>query len=262
MNSVNFIYDGSFEGFLTIVFDAYNEKTLPESILSEESSQTDLFAENRIISTDMTKYERVLKGILRELGADGLEDIKISFCSGREDKDLIIFNYIRAAFKFGKRVESMYNLPQVMDYITLVQQVGYEIERCKGFIRFRELKNGILYAEYEPDNNITEYLMSYFSKRNNDDLFIIRDVRRNVFGLYNREEYIVGQWDIEAEEETSDLAEVRRNFYSDADLIFADLWKQYYRTVAISSRKNERLRRQYMPRRYWKYLIETEGEIQ
>ncbi|MBQ2881820.1 MAG: DUF4130 domain-containing protein, partial [Clostridia bacterium] len=55
---------------------------------------------------------------------------------------------------------------------------------------------------------------------------------------------------------------VRRNFYSDADLIFADLWKQYYRTVAISSRKNERLRRQYMPRRYWKYLIETEGEIQ
>jgi len=260
MNSVNFIYDGSFDGFLTAVFDSYDKKMLPKAILSEENIQIGIFEENINISTDSVKAERVFNGIIRDIGSDGLYDIKTAFCSGREDKDGIIYNYIRAVFKFGKKVESMYNLPQLMDFITLVQQVGYEIERCKGFIRFRELRNGILYAEYEPDNDITEYLMSYFSKRNNDDLFIIRDVRRNIFGLYNRAEYIVGQWDVSAEEDSESLAEVRQNFYSDADLIFADLWKQYYRTMAISSRKNERLRRQYMPRRYWKYLIETEGE--
>ena len=154
----------------------------------------------------------------------------------------------------------MYNLPQVMDNTSILHRVGYEIERCKGFIRFRELKNGILYAEYEPDNDITEYLMSYFSKRNNDDLFIIRDVGRNIFGLYNRETYIVGQWDVSGETESEAISESRQKFYSDADIMFTELWKQYYGTISVASRKNERLRRQYMPRRYWKYLIETEGE--
>ena len=260
MDFVNFIYDGTLEGLLTAVFDAYNEKILPAKIISEEESQLGMFEDNRIITTDTEKASRVLNGVLREIGSYGVEDLKIAACSGQEDKGIIIFNYLRAVFKFGKKVESMYNLPQVMDYVTLVQRVGYEIERCKGFIRFRELKNGILYAEYEPDNDITEYLMSYFSKRNNDDLFIIRDVKRDIFGLYNREEYIVGHWTVQNEEDSEALAESRQNFYSDADLIFADLWKQYYKTVSIASRKNERLRRQYMPRRYWKYLIETEGE--
>ncbi len=261
MDLVNFIYDGTFDGLLTAVFDAYNEKTLPAKIISEEEVQIEMFEENRYIITDSEKSSRVLSGVLRELGSSGVEDLKMAACSGQDDKGAVIFNYLRAVFKFGKNVESMYNLPQVMDYVTLVQRIGYEIERCKGFLRFRELKNGILYAEYEPDNDITEYLMSYFSKRNNDDLFIIRDVKRDIFGLYNREEYIVGKWAVEREEDSEALAESRQNFYSDADLIFADLWKQYYKTVAIASRKNERLRRQYMPRRYWKYLIETEGEI-
>lgn len=261
MDFVNFIYDGSFDGLLTAVFDAYSEKILPSKIVSEEAFQTEMFEENRFIVSDTEKSARVLKGVLRELGSSGVEDLKMAACSGQEDKGIVIFNYLRAVFKFGKKVESMYNLSQVMDYVTLVQRVGYEIERCKGFIRFRELKNGILYAEYEPDNDITEYLMSYFSKRNNDDLFIIRDVKRDIFGLFNREEYIVDKWAVAREDDSESLAEVRQNFYSDADIIFADLWKQYYKTVAIASRKNERLRRQYMPRRYWKYLIETEGEI-
>ncbi len=260
MDIVNFIYDGSFDGLLTAVFEAYNEKILPDKIITEEESPGLLFEDNRFVDTDPEKSFRVLNGVLRELGASGVEDLKLAACSGQHDKGIVIFNYLRAVFKFGKKVESMYNLPQVMDYTSILHRVGYEIERCKGFIRFRELKNGILYAEYEPDNDITEYLMSYFSKRNNDDLFIIRDVGRNIFGLYNRETYIVGQWDVSGETESEALSESRQKFYSDADIMFTELWKQYYGTISVASRKNERLRRQYMPRRYWKYLIETEGE--
>ncbi|MFR0062773.1 MAG: DUF4130 domain-containing protein, partial [Megasphaera micronuciformis] len=38
---------------------------------------------------------------------------------------------------------------------------------------------------------------------------------------------------------------------------FSSLWKTFYKTVAIDSRRNEELRRQNMPKRYWPWLVEN-----
>ena len=37
-----------------------------------------------------------------------------------------------------------------------------------------------------------------------------------------------------------------------------ELWKTFYKTVAIKERKNERCRMNFMPKKYWKYIIELE----
>lgn len=34
------------------------------------------------------------------------------------------------------------------------------------------------------------------------------------------------------------------------------VWQDYYRTIAIPLRRNEALRRSYMPKKYWPFLIE------
>ena len=34
------------------------------------------------------------------------------------------------------------------------------------------------------------------------------------------------------------------------------VWQDYYRTIAIPSRRNKALRRSYMPKKYWSSLIE------
>jgi hypothetical protein len=38
------------------------------------------------------------------------------------------------------------------------------------------------------------------------------------------------------------------------------LWREYFREIAIKERMNPRLQAKLMPRRYWKHLVEMEGE--
>ena len=39
---------------------------------------------------------------------------------------------------------------------------------------------------------------------------------------------------------------------------FQELWKDYFKNIAIEERKNPRLQKQFMQKRYWKYLTEKE----
>ena len=41
-----------------------------------------------------------------------------------------------------------------------------------------------------------------------------------------------------------------------------ELWKNFYKTIAIKERTNERCRMNFMPKKYWKYIIEMSDEIE
>ena len=51
---IAYIYDGSFNGLLTIVFDSYISKTIPSRIVTEES-EISLFFKYTISKTDEEK---------------------------------------------------------------------------------------------------------------------------------------------------------------------------------------------------------------
>ncbi|ETI99568.1 MAG: hypothetical protein Q611_LSC00264G0001, partial [Leuconostoc sp. DORA_2] len=38
---------------------------------------------------------------------------------------------------------------------------------------------------------------------------------------------------------------------------YSSLWKCYFKSTTIEERKNLRLQRQMMPKRYWKHIFET-----
>ena len=37
---------------------------------------------------------------------------------------------------------------------------------------------------------------------------------------------------------------------------YQDMWRAYYKHMAIQSRKNLKLKKNYMPMKYWKHLVE------
>ena len=39
------------------------------------------------------------------------------------------------------------------------------------------------------------------------------------------------------------------------------LWKVFYKTIGIDARRNDRCRRNFMPKKYWKYILEVEDEL-
>ena len=247
-----YTYDGTFTGFLSVVFAIYETKKIPSAIVCGDEYQTDFFSETAIVETDEEKAERVEQRLLHHLGRDGFSRILSAFSCGAnpEKKGMIIFNFIRLVLKFGGNVCEMYNLHQVSDFNTLVHKTDKEAHYMQGFLRFRVTKDGTLVAEYAPDNDITHFLTHYFSHRNAESRFVIRDTAREVYGLYNGSEWTLVSDDVRLAKIFDDLV------YSEDEFVFRDLWQQYYDTVSIASRKNERLRTQFMPRRYWKYLTE------
>lgn len=52
-------YDGTFEGFLTAIFECYNRKDFPVEIVSRDGEQKYLFAQKVDVQTDEPMAERV-----------------------------------------------------------------------------------------------------------------------------------------------------------------------------------------------------------
>lgn len=109
-----------------------------------------------------------------------------------------------------------------------------------------ESKDGVLYAPYSPDNDITDLIMPHFAERMKSERFVIHDTKRKFAGMYDGREWIicgVGEAEI---------------YLSEYEQAFKNLWKKYYSAVNIKERPHEKQMKSYMPVRYWKYLPEKE----
>ena len=96
-----------------------------------------------------------------------------------------------------------------------------------------------------PDNNIIEPLGHHFIKRLPTQNFIIHDKNRNICFLYNTPEYKI----IDSSNLTiPDITEEEQKYQ--------ELWKLFFKTIAIQERKNARCQMQFMPKKYWQDLIE------
>ena len=73
----------------------------------------------------------------------------------------------------------MRNLKCVDASLKISKYVSNENHKLKGFLRFQELENHILYAEISPTNNVLELLSIHFKKRLKNEYWIIKDVGRN-----------------------------------------------------------------------------------
>ena len=63
-----YLYDHSFEGFLTVVFEIYSSKAEPHQICRQQEYQEVLFEQTLTVVTDVSKSDRVWQGLLKKLG--------------------------------------------------------------------------------------------------------------------------------------------------------------------------------------------------
>ena len=45
------------------------------------------------------------------------------------------------------------------------------------------------------------------------------------------------------------------------ELCWQNLWKVFYRTIAVEGRRNPKLRQNLCPKRFWPLMTELEGEL-
>jgi len=239
-----YITDGSFEGLLTAVFEAYQNRENPEDIISRSTLQLSMVIEMREIITDPEKSDRVYKAISEKISQEALEMVYSAYLSEAPDCGLYIYRFIRIGMKIGKKVCHYLQNPDVLRVHDLSRKVFGATHRFLGLLRFKRIQNGIFYAQYEPDHNITMLISGHFAERLSDQPWIIHDTGRDVCALYDTREYVLMQGHPPFIDEAQPEEEFER------------LWKGYFKAIAIESRKNPRLQRSFMPVRYWKNLTE------
>jgi|LGOV01.1.fsa_nt_gb probable DNA metabolism protein len=243
------IYNNTVEGFLTSIFYCYEQDEFNVSIKSKSAYQTSLFEADAVeVEADDTKASRVKAGIIKKTNNNLFNEIATVFCSNKENKDTVIFEYLKLIFAFGTKARLMLNNPSVIAYNELLKKVTYERHRMIGFMRFEETKEGIMYAKFSPDNNITHLLLSHFANRFSTENFIIHDTKRNVLGVYSKAKNKFFTYT--SEEQLSPIN------LSSNEAFFQKLWQNYYKDAAIMERENTRAMLGHMPKRYHTNMTE------
>lgn len=247
------VYNGSFEGFLCAVFDVFDYKFTDVNIVPTHKHQPSLFAEPHIVTNNTQHSSRVWKGLEKKLTKDAQDQLYRAFLSELDGIENSLLHYIQYVFASEKFMEEDYSHAAVLTVTQTAKKVWREKHRMEAFVRFQQTADGLYYAIIDPDYNVLPLIAEHFKTRYADQRWMIYDGHRK-YGMY---------YDLEAvstvQIQFSDAVEEGKNVasvYDESEVIYQQLWQQYFKSVNIEARKNTRLHIQHMPRRYWKYLPE------
>jgi len=171
INPVTYVYDGSFDGLLCCVYEAFYARETPFAIQTYDAAQDTLFA-MRDIFTDEDKAQRVQDSIAAKISPEALELVQICYLSSMGDKELAVLGFLRLGYKIGARIIDMLANDAVSKVIKAVQNVRGEAHHFKGFLRFADY-DGYLAAIIEPKNFILPIIAPHFVDRLNAENFLI-----------------------------------------------------------------------------------------
>lgn len=240
-----YIYDGTFDGLLTAIYDAYYEKDSPEQIVPLNNFVDNFLIRRIYIQTYAEKSRKVHDAIINKISKDAMTNIMYAYLSEHENAGIFILDYLRFGFKVGKIVDSYLSDNRVYNIRRLVTKITREKQLLAGIIRFRLLQNNIYYAPIETQYNTACLLGEHFADRMADQIFVIHDVKRNYGVFYDKTKWFMNDIELNADV-----------VLHEKELFYQELWKQYFESITIKDRINPKLQSNFMPKKYWKYLIE------
>ncbi len=245
MENIIYIFDGTFFGFLTVVFECFQNKNFDCGIQEDGIIQESFCFEYKHIETDNVKAERVVLGIKRKISQRAFENVYMSFLSFQKNRFTDILKYLKLGFKVGRRVDDYKTLDYVLNVIKNRRAVGEEAHLLTGFVRFAQTKENVLYSEISPDNDVIEIVANHFANRLRTEKWIINDVKRKKCALYDNGNLLIMENVSKLEISNSDDEELWQN-----------LWIDFFNTISIEDRKSSRRQNQMLPKKFRKHMIE------
>lgn len=252
-----FTYDASFDGLLSCVFFAYEQKKFPDMILSESVQKPLFIDEHYYVNTEKDKSARVWKALEQKLSAFARNMMLSVWLSELPETAMLLFRYIRKNIDHPKGIEMNFGDDDVLRVKDIAQKVGREAHRMMQFVRFQETADGIWFAPVSPQYNVLTLVAPHFKARYADRPWIIYDTSRNsgiYFDTVTVEEISFAQTDLPELRSGS----LKNEKLSDDEAFFQQMWKEYFQSITIKERINLKLQRQHMPKLYWKYLPEIQ----
>lgn len=249
------LYDGSFEGLLTAIFEIYEYKIVQPAIFKNNTAVGSLFGSIHHVQTNKEKSNRVYKTLSDKLTKNAIAQLFKTFLSEINDIENVLLRYVQYVISSKEAVENDYSNADVLMVQQTSRKVHREKHRMEAFVRFQLTKDQLYYCIIQPDYNVLPLISRHFENRYADQRWLIYDGMRK-YGLY---------YDLNKVEEVEinfsagqNSREAVINLNDEKEELYQKLWQQYFQSVNIAARKNMKLHIQHMPKRYWRYLVEKQ----
>lgn len=250
MNNV-YIYDGTFDSLLALIITLIPLKLKNINIKSEQEFEETLFDEPVYLNIENKKSK--LQYIYKNINSYLIHIMYYVYLTSEKSKENVIYYFLLNTLKYKNNILDYRNLNCVNTALRLSKYVSSEAHKLKGFLRFKMMRNNFYYAEVNPTNNVILILANHFKKRMKNEYFLIRDTNRNIYAMYDLEKITI----LNKEDIKSLNIELEEN-----ELLVEDLWKTFFKTIAIKERENKRCQMNFMPKKYWENMIEMEIEYE
>lgn len=261
------------DSIFTAIYDAWASRLGHKNIriLAKEPENYELFCEYIHVTTNAEKSRKVADTIRRRLGAaaspvlfqaimadesgiagSGRRSSSSSFSITKADA---LYRTLLLAFsmEYPDRVLECLGNPYVLYLFELSRSVQNEAHHLLGFLRFKELRSGILFSEIHPKNDVLPILGEHFCDRLPQENFMIYDGTRKL-ALIHR----TGSFDFLIADASALDQNLIQN-YSDSELEYQKLWCGFFESITIEARKNPALQNQNIPKRFQKDTVEFQS---
>ena len=250
--SMTYVYDGTWDGLMCLVYKTAEDKAMPDAILRPGDAEQVFLFGSVIIENNSGIAQATENALKKRISGRLLSDAWFALLScdlnGGRNVDMALWRMLANVWKLGKKAEFDLAGESAGIVRKAALRTGREYNKYLGIVRFRDL-GGIFYAELEPDCDVLTLLADHFSERLADQGWILHDLRREKAALYDMKEWIV-----------TDMPPQITDSIEKHDA-YQDLWREFYRSTTTTQRLNYKTQRGHMPKKYWKRLTETPGEF-
>lgn len=269
---IAYLYDGTLEGLLSALALSYERKEYPEDVIRKEAAQPRIGQALLEVETNWDNVLAMKRKLVSTCGYPTFRTLVEAALSDEPAAGQALFRFMRFALIPAKGSDCFLckrqphctgtcTVPKrkLLNYLThpliepvlrLQRHVLNERHHMLQFIRFEKWENGIYFARCNPNAAVIPLLMDWFSERFNTQPFIIYDEVHNMAGIHDGSTWYLVK---------GELANIPRQ--SSEETLIRNAWKQFYRALAIDARYNPELRRQFMPKRFWKNIVEMQEDI-
>jgi probable DNA metabolism protein len=241
-----YLYNGGFQGLLTVLQVLRESGADPGDIVADgEALQGSLLDETVRVRADAALAESISRDICELISRSALRRSYRAFLSEEDGAEYHIHRYLRLGWEMGASVDARLGDEHVHAVHGMSRRTGCEAHRMQGLLRFRQLEGGLYYAPMRTRCDVLCLVARHFLGRMGDQDWIIHDLRREQAALCRG-----GSLGFIA------LTEFGPRL-SEREMLCQEMWRDYFKTIAVRERRNPRLQKSFMPMRYWEFLVEN-----
>ena len=281
-----FVYENSFDGFLTAIYDCFYAKDKPEAIVTEEECELSLMYEDVFVEEDTVKSHKVASAIASKISDETLDNLYYLFLSNDKARGMLAYNYLKLGFKYGSKINLILTNDCVLAVSKLKKRVKEEAHIMLGFVRFQDVgglaaKSGVSGGRdgvvgvgvgvrnekgYEQANVVGEVLNEggngYYYATIEPDNDVLPLIAPHFASRFADQNFIIHDLKRQCaifynlEEWVIGPLPKEKQLKSNCEDMYASLWKDYFQAIAIKNRTNKKLQDSHVRSRYRKHLTE------